>query len=265
MLSLAREGDPSVSAMVDWDAGAYDQVATPQTEWGRAVMERLELRGDETVLDAGCGTGTLTALLLERLPRGRVIGVDKSPSMVERARETLGADPRVELELRDLLDLELEGMVDAVFSSATFHWILDHERLFDRLHASLRPGGVLETQCGGEGNIAEVQHVLEALGGDERFAQYLRGEARPWNFAGVPDTKSRLRQAGFEVESVSLQSRPVTPSDPRAFLATVILPWHLERLPRELHEQFLDAVLGTVPRPLTLNYVRLNISARRAV
>jgi len=252
-----------VSGTVDWDATTYDQVAAPQEQWGRAVLERLDLRGDETVLDAGCGTGKLTAVLLERLPRGRVIGVDGSASMIQRARETLGADPRVDLRVADLLDVELEGVVDAVFSSATFHWILEHERLFDRLHAALRPGGALETQCGGEGNIAEVQRVLEALGGDERFAPYLRGEARPWNYASVANTQSRLRRAGFEVERVWLQSWPVTPADPRAFLRAVILPWHLERLPRELHDQFVDAVIGTVPRPLTLNYVRLNVSARR--
>lgn len=252
-----------MSVAVEWDACSYDRVAAPQQDWGRAVLERLHLRGDETVLDAGCGTGALTALLLERLPHGRVIGVDGSASMIERAHETLGADSRVELRVGDLLDLELESAVDAVFSNATFHWILEHERLFARLHAALRPGGHLEAQCGGAGNIAEVERVLEALGGDERFAAYLRGEVRPWNFAGVANTRSGLRGAGFDVESVWLQDRPVTPPDPRAYLRTVILPWHLERLPRELHEPFVEAVIGTVPRPLTFHYVRLNISARR--
>jgi trans-aconitate 2-methyltransferase len=252
-----------MSASVDWDASTYDRVAAPQEEWGRAVLERLELRGDETVLDAGCGTGTQTALLLERLPRGRVIGIDASASMIERAREAVGADPRVELSVGDLLDLELDGAVDAVFSNATFHWILDHDRLFERLHAALRPGGVLETQCGGEGNVAEVQRAIEALGGDQRFSSYLRGEAPPWNFAGVGETRSRLRRAGFEVGQVWLQDWSVTPADPRAFVETVVLPWHLDRLPQDLHDPFIDALLGTVPRPMTFNYVRLNISARR--
>src|SRR5207247_1789075 len=115
--------------------------------WGRAVLERLDLSGGEGVLDAGCGTGALTALILERLPNGRVVGVDASSAMIEKATEAIGSDPRVELEVQDLLDLELDDPVDAVFSTATFHWILEHERLFARLFAAMKPGGQLEAQC----------------------------------------------------------------------------------------------------------------------
>ena len=120
----------------------YHRVADPQEEWGREVLARLELAGDETVLDAGCGSGRVTRQLLERLPDGRVIGVD-ALAVDDRARRarTLADDDRVELIVADLLELELDEPVDAIFSNATFHWILDHERLFERLFAALRPGG----------------------------------------------------------------------------------------------------------------------------
>src|SRR5581483_8420129 len=123
----------------EWDASTYDRVSDIQADWSLEVMDRLDLQGDETVLDAGCGSGRVTRLLLERLPDGRVIGVDASRSMIEKAREAL--PDRTEFIVSDLLDLELEQAVDAVFSNATFHWILDHRRLFERLHAALRPGG----------------------------------------------------------------------------------------------------------------------------
>ena len=252
-----------MSGALDWDADAYTVVAAPHLEWANQVLDRLELRGDETVLDAGCGSGHVTALLLERLPEGRLIGVDASESMIASAREEFGNDPRVELHVADLLELDLTEAVDAVFSSAVFHWILDHERLFSKLHAALRPGGQLEFQCGGEGNIAEVQRVIEALSGDERFASYLRSELQPWNYAGVGPTETRLERAGFETARVWLQAWPVAPPEPREFLRTVILPWHLERLPEELHEAFLTAILEAMPRPFDLRYVRLNVSARR--
>src|SRR5205814_4879583 len=105
----------------DWDASTYERVSDPQVEWARAVLDRLPLRGDETVLDAGCGSGRVTRLLLEHLPEGRVIGVDASASMIEQAREAL-PDDRTELIVSDLLDLELTEPVDAVFSNATLHW-----------------------------------------------------------------------------------------------------------------------------------------------
>jgi trans-aconitate 2-methyltransferase len=246
----------------DWDASTYDRVAHPQEEWGREVIDRLELTGTEAVLDAGCGSGRVTKLLLDRLPQGRVVGVDASPSMIARARESLGGG--VELIVSNLLDLELREPVDVVFSNATFHWILDHRRLFERLHAALRPGGRMEAQCGGIGNTEEFLNSVEGVNGDERFAPYLRGITSVWNFASPGDTEMRLSGAGFEEARCWLEDRPVQPREPRGFLEAVCLGPHLDRLPPELRESYIDAALEVVPRPLTLDYVRLNISARRA-
>ena len=253
-----------MNGTVDWDAGTYDRVADPQEEWGREVLARLELDGRETVLDAGCGSGRVTRLLVERLPEGRVVGADASPAMIATARERL-ADygDRIELVVCDLLELVLASPVDAVFSNATFHWILDHERLFARLHAALRAGGALEAQCGGEGNAAEWQRALEAVQGDQRFSAYLRGMPSAWNFASVGDTKSRLARAGFEDLRVWLEHRLVEPSEPREFARSAGLAKHLARLPDHLHESFIDTVLGSMARPLSIEFIRLNISARR--
>jgi trans-aconitate 2-methyltransferase len=245
----------------EWDAATYDRVAQPQEEWAREVVGRLELSGDETVLDAGCGSGRATKLLLERLPRGRVIGVDASSAMIAKAREALG--DKVELIVADLLDLELPEPVDAIFSNATFHWILDHRRLFERLHAALRPGGVLEAQCGGIGNVEEFLNTVESVNGDERFAPYLRGIADLWNFASPGDTELRLRGAGFEVRRCWLTEASTQPREPRGFLESVCLGAQLDRLPAELRAPYVAAVLEVIPQPLTLDYVRLNISARR--
>ena len=251
---------------VDWAAKDYDRLADPQEAWGREVLARLELAGSETVLDAGCGSGRVTRLLLDRLPDGRVIGVDGSPSMIEKAREQLaGFGDRVELIVSDILELTLASPVDAVFSNATFHWILDHERLFARLYGSLRPGGVLEAQCGGEGNVAEWVRAIEGVAGDERFSAYLRGMPSAWNFASVGDTRDRLARAGFEVAGagVWLERKRVEPREPKTFARTMGLANHLAQLPENLHDEFVDAVLGGMARPLVLEYVRLNISARR--
>ena len=246
---------------VEWDAETYDRVSDPQLDWGREVIDRLDLRGDEAVLDAGCGTGRLTELLLDLVPEGRVIGVDASRKMIEQARARLGDG--VELIVSDVLALELPEPVDVIFSNAMFHWVIDHDRLFRRLHELVVPGGVLEAQCGGQGNVAEFERAVESLGGDERFAPYLRGERRGWNFASVGDTEARLERAGWTEIRVRLEPRRITPGEPREWLRVVSLSWHLDRLPSALHDEFIDAVLGSMALPLVLDYVRLNISARR--
>ena len=254
------------SEPVDWDARTYHQVATPQEEWGREVLARLELNGDETVLDAGCGSGRVTQLILERLPEGRVVGVDGSQSMIEHAAENLAdAGDRVELIVGDLLELELAEPVDAIFSNATFHWILDHERLFRRLFAALRPGGALEAQCGGKGNVAEWKRVLESLQGDQRFSDYLRGMPEVWNFASVGDTRDRLERAGFEVEptGVWLERRTVEPPRP-ARLHDRRRALEAPRAPARGAARGVHRRRARVDgRPFVLEYVRLNISADR--
>jgi trans-aconitate 2-methyltransferase len=168
-----------------WDGQSYDRISGPMEALGREVLARLALRGDETVLDAGCGSGRITQALIERLPRGRVIAVDASQSMVDAARARL---PNADVRAADLLELELEEPVDAVLSTATFHWIADHERLFSQLHAALRPGGRLVAQCGGEGNIDVLRgHAKEILAGDP-YAEHFRGWQAPWNYAGPQET-----------------------------------------------------------------------------
>jgi trans-aconitate 2-methyltransferase len=252
----------SVNAGRVWDADVYDRVADPQEQWGREVLDRLPLAGDETVLDAGCGSGRVTELLLERLPHGRVIGVDASATMVEAARKRL--DGRAELHTGDLGELELEAPVDAVFSNAVLHWIADHDRLFERLHAALRPGGRLAAQCGARGNVASVREAVRATYEQPAFAGLSRPPAGTWNFATAEETAERLHAAGFSEVETWTSERPVTPADPRAFLATVVLGPPLDRMPEQLHARFVDAVLEQLGEPPVLDYRRLNIAARKS-
>jgi len=246
----------------DWDASTYERISDPQVAWAHEVLDRLPLRGDETVLDAGCGTGRVTQLLLERLPRGRVVAVDASPSMVEAARAAL--DGRATVLQSDLVELELDEPVDAAFSNAVFHWVADHERLFERLHAALRSGGRLVAQCGGRGNVASFRELAAEVAREEPFAEHLGGWEGPWTFAGPEDTRERLEAAGFVDVETWLTERPIVRSDLGEYVRTACLGSHVERLPEELRDRYVDAVVQRAgPRP-TLGYVRLNIAARRA-
>ena len=260
----------------DWDAATYHRVADPQESWALELLERVPLRGDETVLDAGCGSGRVTRLLIDRLPAGRVIGVDSSPAMVDAAREVLRPQDRA--VLADLTELELDERADVVFSNAVFHWIADHDLLFRRLHAALRPGGLLAAQCGGQGNVARFREVMRELAESEPFAAHLRGVGNPWNFASTEETTRRLEAAGFAEVSCWLEERPVSPREPREYLRAACLCPYFDRLPAELHDELVDRALERLAggewsttklnvqarSDVELGYVRLNLAATRS-
>ncbi|MEA2375946.1 MAG: trans-aconitate 2-methyltransferase [Thermoleophilaceae bacterium] len=246
----------------DWDASTYERVSDPQAEWAVEVLDRLPLAGDETVLDAGCGSGRVTRMLVERLPRGHVVAVDAAAAMVEHARQALG--DRATVIRSDLTDLVLDEPVDAAFSNAVFHWIPDHDRLFASLYAALRPGARLIAQCGGAGNVARFHSLVAEVAAEEPFAEHLGGWRGPWNFATAEETAARLEAAGFQDVDTWLKPRPTAPPEPREYFRSVCLGHHVQLLPAELRDRFVNEVAARAGERPTLDYVRLNIAARRA-
>jgi trans-aconitate 2-methyltransferase len=224
------------------------------TRWGIAVVGWLDLAGHERVLDAGCGTGQVTEGLLDRLPEGTVVALDGSPSMIARARDRLG-DARVDYLVHDLLQPIPIEPVDAVLSTATFHWILDHDRLFANLAAVLKPGGQLVAQCGGAGNTVELGRVVRDL-------DYELEEDK--NFAGPEETRERLERAGFTDVECWLQPEPtpIPRGDLELYLRTICLGSVLRRVPVEARDGFLERAADRLPGGV-IDYVRLNIRARR--
>ncbi|HYI25263.1 MAG TPA: methyltransferase domain-containing protein [Thermomicrobiales bacterium] len=268
---MTSNSQPS-SDLREWNAESYHKVANPHVDWGKAVLERLPLRGDETVVDAGCGTGRLTELVLSRLPRGRVIAIDQSANMLDQARihlEPLYPGQATYLQ-RDLLRLDLDQEADIVFSTATFHWVRDHPTLFTGIYNALNPGGWLIAQCGGGPNIATVANRALALLRQEPFASYSGDWDGPWNFAGDRETVARLGSAGFSHPEAEVIHAPVVLDDAaayREFLETVVLGTHLKRLPTDdLRQAFLDEMVRqgeSDDPPWLLDYWRLNLQGQR--
>lgn len=290
---------PGAMSSRDWDAATYDRVSDPQLGWALEQLARLPLTGEEVVLDAGCGSGRVTAELVERVPRGRVYGIDAAPSMVEHARRALGG--RATVLCQDLVELSLPEPVDAVFSNATFHWIPDHDALFAALHRSMKDRARLVAQCGGRGNIDHFRDVADAVAREPPFEPHFADWQRPWNYATASDTAVALERAGFTEVHCWLEPKAVTLAQPRAFVQSVCLVRHLDPLPEDLREPFVDRVLAKLDdsrtaqpddsgaalsgeaggrargwpegeagsraggkregEPLTLDYVRLNMTA----
>jgi len=239
----------------DWDAATYDRLPIPMTGWGLEVLERLELRGYETVLDAGCGTGQVTEALRERLPRGHVIALDASPSMIAKAVERLGAD-RMTYLTHDLMEPIRIDPVDAILSTATFHWVPDHDRLFANLAAVIEPGGQLVAQCGGWGNLERVNAAAERAAAIDLAATK--------TYPTPEETWTRLEAEGFVDIETWLQEAPVElPAEElEPYLRTVILSGEVAKRSPEDADELVHAVATELGEPL-IDYVRLNITARR--
>ncbi len=261
--SRASEWDGAASRASEWDGAAYDRLADPQARWGSTVLDRLALHGNETVLDAGCGSGRVTEELLGRLPEGRVVALDASASMLDEAGRRLAPHhDRLRFVRSDLLDLGPATLggddpVDAVLSTATFHWVTDHDRLFANLAAVTRPGGQLVAQCGAEGNISALIAAVRSLGVER---------AGTWLYASVDATATRLERAGYVDVDVWTNPEPTRFDDPETladFLSTVILREHVATLDPSERRPFVERVVAAMPEPV-VDYVRLNITASRS-
>ncbi|MFD4183261.1 class I SAM-dependent methyltransferase [Rhodococcus sp. NPDC058514] len=245
--------------LLEWDARTYDRLPLPHRRWGAAAIARLELGGDEAVLDLGCGTGRDAELLLGLLPHGHVIAVDGSEQMLSELRTRLASQlHRITVIRADVREpLTLPRSVDAALSVATLHWLPDHAEVFRSVAAVLRPGGRFVAEAGGAGNLARFRTALRAVSGADG------GEL--WNFADTAETADRLQDAGFtdiDVRLVADPARLERGEQLEAFLATVLLGAQLRDLPADERRPFVHAVAERLPEPV-IDYVRLQISAVR--
>jgi trans-aconitate methyltransferase len=253
----------------EWDSSAYHRLSGPQLSWGRKVLARVQLRGDETLLDAGCGSGRLTGELLQALPRGRVVAIDLSQNMLCTARQELTArfGEQVSFVLADVQDLPFKGAFDGIFSTATFHWVLDHDRLFRSLHGALRSGGWLRAQCGGGPNLERLRKRMAGLAASPKYARFLGGFAEPWTYSDAETAAERLRRAGFQHVETSLEPALTLLDNAERyceFIRAAIVHRHLQRIPEAgLRDEFVQELTRQAAEddPLySLDYWRLNLS-----
>jgi trans-aconitate methyltransferase len=252
--------------MADWDAARYHRLSDPQLAWGRRVLDRLDPRSGDRILDLGCGTGRLTKEIALRTG-SLVVGLDLSATMMDEARQD--RSQRTVFVRADGAALPFVAAFDAVYSAATFHWILDHDQLFGSVHQALRPGGRLLAQCGGGPNLDRLLDRTHALMALAPFREHVAGWSDPWTFAWPDETRARLERAGFDRIETSLEESPTTLPSADAFadfIACVCVRHHVDALPPGLRQAFVDRLTDRASRdtpPFTLDYWRLNIDARK--
>ena len=258
----ARHAEARRTETRDWDARDYAAHSSAQLGWARELIGKLRLRGDEDVLDIGCGDGRATALMAERLPEGSVLGVDNSASMIALAEEQFPTAPsasaaepsasrsaysNLRFQRMDAARLELPRSFDVAFSNAALHWVEDHQAMLRGVHACLRPAGRLLFQMGGRGNAAEVRAMVDELVARPRWCDAFRGFASPYHFCGPDDYDAWLPRAGFRVARAELIAKDMRHAGRAALLGWLRTTWfpYTDRLPAELREAFLDELATT--------------------
>ncbi|MBI2724368.1 MAG: methyltransferase domain-containing protein [Chloroflexi bacterium] len=256
-----------------WDAEVYDRIGKPMRRWAQQVIADLDLRGDETVLDAGCGSGSVTFDLLAHLPDGKLYAVDSSAEMIESLTRQLRERgiPNVVPLHQSLTALQLPEPVDVVFSNAVFHWIPDDPALFGSLFRATKPGGRLRAQCGGYGNNANVLEAVSAVRQNERFSRHLGNFRDTKKYRTPAEAIDSLKRAGWRDVRASLFTAPVPfegEQEGALYVRTILLRDHVARLPAELQDEYALAVVRETVRrhgsPYTADYVRLDLWAKRA-
>lgn len=256
----------------DWDAGEYDAVARVQERWGRELIARIEWSGEESVLDAGCGSGQLLPYLAEKIPHGRLTCLDRDGGMIEAARQRIRALKLAipaDAVLGDIAALEMTPLrpasFDVVFSNAALHWVPDKLRAFAGFSRLLKPGGRVVAQYGGEKNIQRIRAALYRVLRDLGAA----AAQERWSFQSVEQTKEQLKTCGFRDVRVWENEAPATFPDRAAFArfcTAVILRSYQSQLPPPQWEA-LQARFPDVARELLggwrVDYVRQNLEARR--
>jgi trans-aconitate 2-methyltransferase len=252
--------------MADWDANRYHRLSDPQVSWGRRIAARLAPVAGERILDVGCGTGRLTAELAAAAPDVFVVGMDRSSSMLSVHADGPVSYRRVRA---DGSALPFVAAFDAVFTTATLHWIADHDAAFRSVYQALKPGGRFVAQCGGAGNLRILLERTHALMNSAQYAHYFDAWEDPWEFADVPTTRGRLERAGFTENDVWLEAEPTRLPGAETFadfISCVCVRHHIDRLPAAQRGAFVEALTTSAAAddpPFTLDYWRLNIVARK--
>ena len=229
-----------------WNAADYAANSVVQQSWARELIAQLELRGDEHILDVGCGDGKVTAELACALPRGSVTGADASPQMIGFAKKTFTVEnfPNLRFRVMDARKIKFERRFDAVFSNAALHWVDDHEKILRGAAAVLKSGGRLIVSCGGKGNAQDVFVALRPEMRLKRWREFFRKMPTPYFFYSPSDYEKWLPKFGFKISSIKLAPKDAAYPGADGFATWLRTTWipYVQRVPENLREEFITAV-----------------------
>ena len=229
-----------------WNAADYAANSVVQQAWARELIAKLNLRGDEHILDVGCGDGKVTAEIAKAVPRGTATGVDASAEMIAFAKKTFPKDkvPNLEFHVMDAREIQFTRQFDFIFSNAALHWVDNHQKFLQGAASVLKPGGRLVVSCGGKGNAQDVFVAMLPEIRLKHWRDFFRGMPEPYFFYAPEDYQKWLPEAGFKTLKVQLAEKDATYPGAEGFTTWLRTTWipYAQRVPENLREEFIAAV-----------------------
>jgi len=234
-----------LSAMHNWNPDDYEKSSSAQYNWATGLISKLDLRGDERILDIGCGDGKITSGIASLVPNGSVLGIDISQEMIGFAKSKYTGDKyrNLTFQLGDASHIDFKEEFDLAVSFACLHWIKDQLSVLQGVKQSLKPGGRILFQCGGRGNAYEVLNIATDLIKGDKWSKYFQGFTFPYYFYGPEEYAPWISQAGLRALRVELLSKDMvhTKAGLEGWIRTTWLPY-LERLPEDMRQVFVGEV-----------------------
>ena len=261
--------------MYHWNAEEYRTSSSNQKKWALELLSKLDLKGNERVLDIGCGDGEITATIAQRVPRGFAVGIDSSKEMIDLATRRFSSEhhPNVAFIVKDATALDFPEEFDAVFSNACLHWVIDHQPVLAGVRRCLKPSGRVLLQMGGKGNAATVLEAIDCVLKTSRWAKHFDGFVFPYAFHGPDDYRPWLGALGFSISRIELLTKDMVHGGSDGFAAWLRTTWlpYTERVPESLREEFLYELVAAHARirppdadgRIHLTMVRLEVEATK--
>ena len=236
----------SPTKATQWNAADYAANSIVQQTWARELIARLKLRGDERILDVGCGDGKITAEIARAVPRGSATGVDASRQMIEFAQKTFPPSEisKLKFQIMDARKIKFDRRFDLIFSNAALHWVDDHQAILRGMAAVSRLGARLIVSCGGKGNAQDVFVALRPEMRLKRWREFFRGMPKPYFFYSPADYERWLPKFGFKINTLKLAPKGAIYDGRDGFAAWLRTTWlpYVQRVPEPLREEFIAAV-----------------------
>jgi trans-aconitate methyltransferase len=251
MTLVSRRTKPKkkIVSNTKWNAADYAANSVVQQTWARELIAKLNLRGDENILDVGCGDGKITAEIARALPNGFAIGTDTSAEMITFAKRTFPAkeNPNLKFQVCDARKIHFKKFgeqFDFIFSNAALHWVDDHEKFLRGASSVLKSAGRLVISCGGKGNAQDVFVALRPEMRLKRWREFFRKMPAPYFFYSTEDYKKWLPKFGFQIQSLKLAPKDATYPGAEGFATWLRTTWipYVQRVPENMREEFIAAV-----------------------